>query len=682
MAINLKSLTHKTAVKAAAFLLAGASFAAMMFSLYGIASIEGSVGIRSCLAPDISGTPSVIGAASSYIDGICGLLSEYGDEDSIKRGDGIGPHVKSAEAQLYQKASADYADSHEGEQMTLALFREQYREELAEIPAEVTARRLSEYSDQSRAFLSNQDIYFSISIGGHSLENLSKDDDFFLSQPLHYVSDKFNSSSSINEMRYFRDIEPDDSIRFAFSESFVERTVRELAAGRAALIRGFWLLASSFALFILCMAVLTIGAGRRPRDAELHFSATDRLYLDAGALILAIFVGLVIGLAGLMLRVTFMDPGRVLAFCSAVCAYAGILLYIAAVKRIKQRRFFSHTLCGTVISGCVKTTRELFQTRSVSFKVICVLALIVFLTILCFASAIFIIPLFIAIAGISLWISKRFAAISKGAAAIRGGDFSHKISVTGGDFKALAGDINSIADGLDLALHKALKSERLKTELVANVSHDIRTPLTSIITYADLLASEGLQSENAGDHLEIIRRKAARLKLLTDDLFEMSRAASGNIEVDICEIDLENFVRQTLGELEDRVAESGLDFRVNVPPVRALADGKLLWRVFENLMSNIFKYAMPGSRVYIDGAAEDGCACLTVKNISRFELNVDPSELTERFKRGDSARASEGHGLGLSIVESFILAQNGSFEVEIDGDLFKTVIRLPSPKAA
>ena len=267
--------------------------------------------------------------------------------------------------------------------------------------------------------------------------------------------------------------------------------------------------------------------------------------------------------------------------------------------------------------------------------------------------------------------------MEQGAKAAGGGRYDNPIAVTGGELGSIATSINNISDGIHAAVMERLKSERLKTELITNISHDIRTPLTSLITYTDLLKSEGLDSEGAPEYLEILIQKSVRLKTLTDDLFEASKAASGNIKVQMENLDLTDHVHQVLGELEEKVRASGLDFRLDLPEhALVYADGKLLWRIMANLLSNVFKYALTGSRVYIDIVPENEWYRLDIKNISERPLNVDPSELTERFKRGDDARGGEGSGLGLSIAQSFVQSQGGRFELSIDGDLFKVSLYL------
>lgn len=253
------------------------------------------------------------------------------------------------------------------------------------------------------------------------------------------------------------------------------------------------------------------------------------------------------------------------------------------------------------------------------------------------------------------------------------------ISMLSGKEKKMGEHINNITSGLDTALQEKVKSERLKADLITNVSHDIKTPLTSIINYVDLLKRQKIQDPKIAAYLEVLDQKSQRLKTLTEDLVEASKASSGNLKLEVSDINLVELVQQTNGEFEERFALRRLELIQELPEeiIVIRADGRRLWRVLENLYTNAFKYAQEGSRVYVDIKEEDGRAVFTIKNISEKPLNISPDELTERFVRGDVARTTEGSGLGLSIARSLTQLQKGEFVISIDGDLFKAQVIFP-----
>ena len=247
------------------------------------------------------------------------------------------------------------------------------------------------------------------------------------------------------------------------------------------------------------------------------------------------------------------------------------------------------------------------------------------------------------------------------------------------DFKDHAHDLNHIRDGLNEALEKRLQSERFRTELITNVSHDIKTPLTSIVNYVDLLQKEEPKTEKQQEYLEVLSRQSGKLKKLIEDLIEASKASSGALAVDLQPCDLSVLLDQTAGEYAERLEKARLELVLQKPeiPVTVLADGRHLWRIFDNLMNNIVKYALPGTRVYLRLQESGGAAEVSFRNISREPLTMDARELTERFVRGDASRHTEGNGLGLAIAMSLMRLQKGEMDIDLDGDLFKVTLRFP-----
>ena len=242
-----------------------------------------------------------------------------------------------------------------------------------------------------------------------------------------------------------------------------------------------------------------------------------------------------------------------------------------------------------------------------------------------------------------------------------------------------AEDLNRIGQGMNIAVEERLKSERMKTELITNVSHDIKTPLTSIINYSDLIFREDCENEKIKEYASVLHNQSERLKKLIDDLVEASKASSGNIDIMLAECDARVLISQVAGEYYQRLTEVGLELVCTSPDdeVRIMADGRRLWRVFDNLMNNARKYAMSGTRVYVSLEEVGGRAVFRFKNISREALSVNADELSERFVRGDASRNTEGNGLGLSIAKNLCELQKGRLELSIDGDLFKATVTLP-----
>ena len=273
-----------------------------------------------------------------------------------------------------------------------------------------------------------------------------------------------------------------------------------------------------------------------------------------------------------------------------------------------------------------------------------------------------------------------FGTLLDAAKRMRGGDLEIKVDdkLMLGAFRDFAVELNGLSDVVQLAAQKQMRSERMRTELITNVSHDIKTPLTSIINYVDLLQKPHSQ-EDGEKYLEVLSRQSGRMKRLIDDLIELSKASTGNIPLELTKIDAVEAVNQALGEFTDKLKAAGLTplFRQPEAPLYIHADGRLLWRAMSNLLSNAVKYAQPGTRLYIDMVAVDKKVCISLKNISRDPLNISAEELMERFVRGEASRNQEGSGLGLNIAQSMMELQHGALELLVDGDLFKATLIFP-----
>lgn len=461
-----------------------------------------------------------------------------------------------------------------------------------------------------------------------------------------------------------------DVIYVAFTDAFLQPKIQEWEADKA---KAQKFLNESIAFligFIGSFIYLLIVIGRTSfKDKAIHFHVIDKLYNDLNIVI--------VGCLMMMWFVLIIEVVRDIYLLLTVPIFIiALLLILSLVKHIKNRTILSHTLIYQILKKVFLAVKHVFDSGSMAVKIV----LLVIGYPIVVVATFFMFPITL---GLAAWFAlkkvKSFNRIKEGVEQIKNGDLHHRIEVDGkGEFSRLAANINNITDGLKKSVDGEMKSERLKTELITNVSHDIRTPLTSIITYVDLLKIES-DPEKIVEYIDVLDQKSKRLKGLTDDLFEAAKASSGSIPVQEERIDVVSLLTQGIGEMDEKIEASELDFKLAYPAEKVYveADGKLLWRSIENLFSNIFKYAQPASRVYIDVEDVGNEIRITFKNISAYELNISADELMERFKRGDESRSSQGSGLGLSIAESLIDIQRGKFVVQVDGDLFKAMIYLP-----
>ncbi len=363
---------------------------------------------------------------------------------------------------------------------------------------------------------------------------------------------------------------------------------------------------------------------------------------------------------------------------SAAVAAMGLGGLLTIVVRCKARCFWRNTLVWMLCRGIFGAARALpLIWKAVLFS----LAYLLF-TILFFQQygGLWLLGTALCIALLCLW-AYQWKKIRRGAKEIIGGNPDYHIDTSRmlPDLRQHADELNNLGQAISAAVEDRMRSEHFKAELITNVSHDLKTPLTSIINYVDLLKKEHIDNPKAAEYIEVLDRKSQRLKKLTEDLVEASKASTGNLTVTLERLDLGQLLDQAVAEYLDRLESKGLTVVSTLPdhPVWVMADGRHLWRVIDNLLGNCAKYALEGTRVYLEIQEFSDSACFSIKNISRDELNMPPERLLERFVRGDESRTAEGSGLGLSIAQSLTDLQHGRFEISIDGDLFKATVTLP-----
>ena len=416
--------------------------------------------------------------------------------------------------------------------------------------------------------------------------------------------------------------------------------------------------------------------------------------MDFDILLLLVGIGIV-AVVDLMddMRFAYDDVYKYLAFgvCFAALTFLTLAALMSISAHIKTEKILEHTFLYQIGSAFLKFFRWFMCNIGITWKlglgVLGYSVLIFFIGALTFTvydGAIFLLfAIFIIVAAtcVAIWFGSQLRKIKRGGEAIANGDFDYRIN-SRELWPALRGhayNLNSAAMGMSKAVDDRMKSERFKTELITNVSHDLKTPLTSIVSYVDLLKKENIENETALGYIDVIDRQSAKLKKLTEDLVEASKATSGAVNVNREVLNIGELINQSVGEFSEKLEAAEIVPVINLPEneIFVCTDGRLLWRVFDNLIQNIIKYAQPGTRAYFDLVAEENNAVLTIKNISKDPLNMTAEALMERFVRGDASRNSEGNGLGLSIAKSLTEHCGGTFELTLDGDLYKVIIKIP-----
>ena len=439
-------------------------------------------------------------------------------------------------------------------------------------------------------------------------------------------------------------------------------------------------------LMIALVPIIVIGVGRTRKQEGISLNWYDKILIEFAALI-AIFIGSIgavftISIGGASTVVTFTLAMSIFAVGILIMYLACILFFETVVKRIKTHTFLKTTIAYWIY---VKV-KDLIDNIKITKRLILYFVLFIIVNLFTFAimwsDGISGFILTVILYAITFdFLVKRVKSYSKIRDTIEelyNGDTDIHIQENElcKEMQKTGKQINDIAGGLSNAIEEKLKSERLKTELITNVSHDIKTPLTSIINYVDLLKKEGVEGEKAKEYLEILDSKSQRLKKLTEDLVEASKASSGAIKLNMEKLNINELIKQVSGEFEDRFKLHHLQEIISLPEteVYVKADSRYLYRVLENMYSNIAKYAMEGTRVYTDIIEKYGFVIIQLKNVSKQKLNISADELMQRFVRGEASRNTEGSGLGLSIARSLTELQQGKFNIYLDGDLFKVII--------
>lgn len=468
--------------------------------------------------------------------------------------------------------------------------------------------------------------------------------------------------------------------------------------------------------YLICLIALIFLSGRKSYDDELHMGRFDGIFTDLRTVLdLGLIACGIYALIMLFVEYNYSSPlTRIPMLLKAAVGAAGIILpliftdwilYLSRhIKNSSLLKNISFVRLIRLIIKRVKVRKEKRRLSSAEYKdfkkrvlpifipVFAVLNIVAFVTILVasdYVSAFAVLlPVLIAFDVFCIWLIFRFvlglkmifSAIHK----MRSGEQNVSVDLRGmpSSLRAYAEDVNSVSEGFSIAVENATKEQRTRTELITNVSHDLKTPLTSIISYVDLLSKRPINDEEALRYIDVLGEKSEKLKRLIEDLVEASKASAGNIAVNMVKVSVHELISQIVGEYEDDLAKRGLGIftEERSGDLTVDADSKLACRVFDNLMINVKKYAMPGTRVYIRIFPDDDCGCIAISNISEQQLNIPASQLKERFVRGDESRHSDGNGLGLAIAEDFMSLQNGSLDLFINGDMFTAVVKFKLSK--
>ena len=644
----MKGFLDKTWAKAAAFVLT---------LVFGVLTVLGGVGVGILISYDVFLDGGDLLRRTMY-EGSC--VSSIYNADSFLRGTLVNAGV------LVSDGTYDYSTAESGDVT---------EEERAQVISDLPRVFAEEFSRDAAA------CHLTVTVRGNG-EVVGTFENFELTdgdKPLYTTQETFTyqlntgNTAMVTIAADLLRTEGAPSYSYLLAMWLVEHT---------ALTVFLMVLFAALALFFFCF--LMASAGHWAGHEGIHLTWLDKIPADVWLLVLlcTFFIGW---------EELYYEWGRVFFYAALVplvllflCAFAaqckaGTVLRGALIGRIAR---FLWRIVRSLFLGLWRIARNL----PLLWKTALVMAGVFFLEMLFVLAGygsvdgIFVIMKAVELLA-ALYIALNLRTLQKGGEKLARGDFSSPIDTKYliGDFKRYGQELNDVQSGLEQAVQEQMKAEHLKTELITNVSHDIKTPLTSIVNYVDLLKKEDMPSPAAREYIAVLDRQSHRLKKLTEDLVEASKASSGALSVELQPTDVNVLLSQIEGEYQERLAACHLTL-VTQPPAPGTmiqADSRLLSRVMDNLVSNVCKYALENTRVYVTAAVRDGQAVISFKNVSRDELNISPDELMERFVRGDASRHSEGSGLGLSIARSLVQLQGGTFALSIDADLFRADIVFP-----
>lgn len=532
--------------------------------------------------------------------------------------------------------------------------------------------------------------------------------DYILSKPKHFKYDQEGTATDIKKMQYENILYESrfEYIRDAGYQVYtalMDEQDTELAMDKLAIE----IVADTYEsapivvsicvpLLLLVSVYLIISVGHKKGYEGIYTNSLDKIPLEIAGMITII----VLSLEGVILMLLIEGINRTASITIPLGIMMCLVMYetlaiatVTIIRRIKAGVFFKNSISYRVVQYIKKKmtnlTHDVFYNFSRTAKLIFLYTMFIVISVILYLLGMDNFLFWLLELVFWYWVFRKILRVVNSAYQLRdrvhdiyNGNIEEKLKEEefSGDLKEIAHELNDISGGLSNAMEQGLKSERLKTELITNVSHDIKTPLTSIINYVDLLKKENIEDEKIQEYLTILENKSQRLKKLTEDLVEASKASSGNIKLTMEKLNVKELIKQVSGEFEDKLEEKGLEIIETIPEeeIYIEADSKYMYRVMENMYTNIMKYTLENSRVYVDVTKKENTVEIALKNISKDKLNISVDELMQRFVRGDSARTTEGSGLGISIAKSLTELQNGKFELYLDGDLFKVVITFQS----